>query len=288
MDELRNIMNKYDKDYVRDCIESVEDINRYALTFYKDVAEICDAITRIRNVERNPTGYSLEDAPILGLLTRIWKLLTLILRFYEEDNAEFIAIFERPLVEASVMATYLLNQNDAVVRDYRLCSYKDRLRILRDLENGSVFFESKAGKRLVESVKDKLAIEGLDVNSFSTQKKNRWRLQGKSFYDIFDEVVGKELYACVYGMMSESVHGSWNESMDWCLTKNEDGTFSSYSLFHSADIRLVSPLIKFLMPPYSLWLKRIGVDDEYLMDILSWAEKFNEFLFHKFDNLYDG
>ena len=288
MDEIRNIMNKYDEDYVRDCINSVEDINRYALAFYKDVAEIYDAITRVKNTKRNPTGFSLEDAPILGLLIRIWKLLKLMLRLYEEDNAEFIAILERPLIEASVTARYLLQHDDSVVKDYRLCSYKDRLRILRDLENGSPFFETKAGQRLLKSVMDKLAIEGLDVNSFSTQKKNRWRLQGKSFYEIFDEVVGKELYACVYGMPSESIHGSWNEFMDWDLIRNEDGTFSASPFFHPSDIRYVSPPIVFSAPSYRLWLTRIDIDDEYLVNVLTWVEKFNEFLFRKFDNLYDG
>ncbi len=288
MEEIQNIIAKYDEAYVRDCIESVDDINRYALAFYKDVAEIYDAVTRVRNVQRNPTGFSLQDAPILGLLVKHWKLFKLMLRFYEETNAEFISIVERPLIEASVIATYLLQHEDSVVEDYRLCSYKGRLRILRDIENGSPFFETKAGQRLLKSVRDKLAIEGLDANSFSVQKKNKWRLQGKRFYDIFDEVVGKELYACVYGMMSESVHGSWNESMDWDLIRNEDGTFSTYPFFHPPDIRFVSPTIQFSTPPYRLWLTRIAVDDEYLVEVLTWVEKFNEFLFRKFDDLFDG
>ena len=287
MDEIQNITAKYDEAYVRDCIESVDDINHYALTFYKDVAEIYDTITRIKNVERNPTGFSLEDAPILGLLVKIWKLFKLMLRFYEENNAEFISVVERPLIEASVTATYLLQHDDSVVEDYRLCSYKDRLRILRDLESGSPFFDTKAGQRLLKSVRDKLALEGLDANSFSVQKKNRWRLQGKNFYEIFDEIVGKELYAPVYGMMSESVHGSWAESMDYRLIQNEDKTFSTFPFFQPPDIRFVSPTIRFSTPPYRLWLRRIDVEDEGPIHLLAWVEKFNEFLFRKFDDLYD-
>lgn len=251
MIEIQKITAKYDSDYVRDCIESVAGINSYALAFYKDVAEIYDAITRVRNVERNPTGFSLEDAPILGLLTRVWKLLKLILRFYEENNAEFIGVVERPLIEASVTATYLLRHDISVVEDYRLCSYKDRLRILRDLKAGSAFFDTKAGQRLLRSVREKLDLEGLDENSFAVQKRNRWRLQGKSFYDIFSEVARQEMYACVYGMMSESVHGSWTESLDWCLSRNEDGTFSVFPFFHPPDIRFVSPTLRFSTPHMS-------------------------------------
>ena len=158
MEDIQKIIAKYDHDYVRDCIKSIDRINSYALAFYKDVAEIYDAITRVRNVERNPTGFSLDDAPILGLLTRVWKFLKLIIRFYEEENAEFISVVERPLIEAAVTASYLLTHERSVVEDYRLCSYKDRLRIVRDLEAGSAFFDTKAGQRLLSSVREKLAV----------------------------------------------------------------------------------------------------------------------------------
>ena len=288
MEEFQKIMAKYDDDYVNDFFDSVSSINLYALDFYKDVAEIYDAITRVRNLNRNPTGFSLQDAPILGLLTRVWKLLKLILRFYEEENAEFIGLVERPLIEASITATYLLQHDDSVVEDYRLCSFKDRLRILRNLEKDSAFSKTKAGQRLLKSIKEKLTFEGLDAGSFSVQKKNRWRLQGINFYDIFGEVTTEELYACTYGMMSESVHGSWNESVDWCLSQNEDGTFSTFPNFHPPDIRFVSPTIRFSTPPYQLWLKRIEADDENLIDVLTWIERFNTVLFRKFDVLYDG
>ena len=124
-------------------------------------------------------------------------------------------------------------------------------------------------QRLVASVREKLDIEGVDENVFDVQKKNRWRLQGKSFYNIFDEVVGAELYASSYGMMSESFHGSWNESMDWCLTRNDDGSFSPYPFFHRPDVRYLTPLIRFTTPPCRMWLTRIGVEDADLFGVKS-------------------
>jgi hypothetical protein len=69
--------------------------------------------------------------------------------------------------------------------------------------------ESKAGKRLLKSVREKLAIEGFAKDDFSKQKDNRWRLQGKTFFDIFAEIHHENLYAATYGMMSDSTmdHG---------------------------------------------------------------------------------
>ena len=288
MEEIKDVMARYSEEYVRDFLNTADDVNSYALLFYKDVAEIYDAITRIKNVERNPTGFSINDAPVLGLLVRTWKLLKEAIRYYEEENAEFISIFERPIIEAAVVARYLLGNDDDVVEDYRRCSYKDRLRILRDLENGSVFLQSKPGQRLVTSVREKLEIEGVDEDGFAIQKRNRWRLQGKSFYDIFGEVADEKLYASSYGMMSESIHGSWSESMDWCLTRNDNGTFSTYPFFHRPDIRYVTPIIWFTTPPYRMWLRRIDAEDANVLRVLDWVEKFNSVLYRKFDQVYDG
>ncbi len=288
MDEIRIITEKYDAAYVQKGFHSLKNINAFALIFFKDVAEIYDCLTRIKNIERNPTGYSLDDAPILGLLVRVWKLLKEIVKYYEQNNAEIISILERPLIEASIVATYLMTNDPSTIEDYRKCSYKDRLRMLRDAENGSKFFESKAGKRLLKSVHNKMEFEGLIPDDFQVQKRNRWRIQGKTFYDIFSEIEHAHLYAATYGMMSESIHGSWNESMDWDLIKNEDGTFSTYPFHHSADIRYVSPILHFTNKLFRLWLQRIDSYDEYLYGQLDWVDRVNTALFKKFDEKYDG
>ncbi|MER9950376.1 DUF5677 domain-containing protein [Mesorhizobium sp. M0047] len=287
MEEILAITKKYDAAYVQYGLDSLDGINRFALVFYKDVAEIYDCLTRIRNIERNPTGFSIDDAPILGLLVRVWKLLKEIIRYYEVDNAEFISVLERPLIEGTVTATYLLTNDAGVIEDYRKCSYKDRLRILRELESGSTFFETNAGKRLLKSVRKKMDFEGLTSNDFDAQKRNRWRIQGKTFFDIFAEVEQADLYAATYGMMSESIHGSWNDSMDWCLRKNDDGSFSAFPFHHPADIRYVTPTLQFTTKPFRFWLQRIEAYDENLGNLLDWIERVNTALFFKFDQVFD-
>ena len=76
MDEiLKRLSEKYDEAFIREGLTSLEVLNKFALTFYKDVAELYDCITRVRNIERSPKGFSLDDAPVLGLLVCVWKLL---------------------------------------------------------------------------------------------------------------------------------------------------------------------------------------------------------------------
>jgi hypothetical protein len=108
-----------------------------------------------------------------------------------------------------------------------------------------------------------MKLEGFSENDFAEQKKNRWKVQGKSFLDTLKDVYGDQntaqvnehMYRCSFGIMSESVHCSWNDSMDWCLQRNEDDTFSIYPFFHPADIRYITPVLAFCNEPYALWLK---------------------------------
>jgi hypothetical protein len=288
MIEFTEITEKYQPSYIEKHFSSLEGLHAFSVNFFKDVAEIYDALTRIRNLERNLTGYSINDAPILGLLVRISKLLKECVKYHAQNNAEVIAIFERPLIEATTIASFLMLKGDAAIEDYRKCSYKDRLRILRELESGSVFFDTKAGKRLLAAVQEKMDFEGLTKDDFADQKKNKWRLQGKSFREIFAEIEHDDLYPATYGMLSESIHGSWNESMDWGLVRNDDGTFSAFTDYHPADIRYVTPIVNFTIKPFRMWLQRIDAYDDNLKGTMDWIERVNTRLFLTFDSLYDG
>ncbi|WP_411566028.1 DUF5677 domain-containing protein [Pseudomonas orientalis] len=286
--ELSRITEKYQPSYIEHHFSSLEGLHLFSITFFKDVAEIYDVLTRMRDIQRNPTGYSINDAPILGLLVRISKLLKECVKYYEQDNAEVIAIFERPLIEATTLASYLMLNGDVVIEDYRKCSYKDRLRLLRGLQEGSPFLHTKAGKRLLASVVEKMDFEGLSKDDFAEQKRNKWRLQGKSFREIFAEIEHDDLYPATYGMMSESIHGSWNESMDWGLVRNDDGTFSAFTDYHPADIRFMVPTVKFTIKPFRLWLQRIHASGSDFQDTVDWIERVNNRLFSTFDSLYNG
>jgi len=288
MKEFTDITAKYDADYIERHFGSLEGLHEFSLQYFKDVADIYDAMTRVRNVERNPSGFSIDDAPVLGLLVRTSKLLKECVKYHQSNNAEVIGMFERPLIEATTIATYLMLNDKAVMEDYRKCSYKDRLRILRDLKEGSAFFDTKAGKRLLAAIQEKMDFEGLTADDFAKQKKNKWRLQGKSFRHIFAEIEYDALYPPTYGMMSESIHGSWNECMDWGLVRNDDGTFSAFTDHHPADIRYVVPVVKFTIRPFRLWLQRIDVYDDNIKGTMDWIERVNTRLFHSFDALYDG
>jgi hypothetical protein len=111
-----------------------------------------------------------------------------------------------------------------------------------------------------------MRLERLGEGDFDTQKRHHWKILGKSFYDIFATVENNDLYASTYGMMSESIHGSWNDSMDFDLFRNDDGAFGPFPFFQPADIRYVSPALRFANPAYRLWLQRIDAYEDGMAD----------------------
>ena len=288
MQEINHIWLKYEEDRLLDGIQSLEDVNQFALTFGKDVAHIYKLVTLLQSTDTNPCGYDLSDAPFIGLLTRVAKLFRLVCRFYELNNADYLSVFSRPLIESAIIATYILREGIEAVEDFRKCSYKDTLRILRDHESGSEFFHTPAGQHVLQTAYDDLTLGNQSKDNFATQKHNRWRLQGKSIYEIFVEVASVEEYPSVYGMLSESIHGSWNESMDWCLHRNDDGTFSTNALFVDVDARMILPLVRFATPPYALWIEKIRPQNAFLKQTLDRIQECSREIFFKFDELYDG
>ena len=288
MEEVRNIILRYkDLDFEKE-VSTFDGLVALSTTFYRDVAEIYDVVTRVKNVERNPTGFDFNDAAILGLLVRIWEILKEIVIYYEKNNADIISLLDRQVIEAAVTAKYLLIKGDEAIIDYRKCSYKDRINMILDSQKNPEFWQTKQGQRLMKSIMDKLETEGWNIGSFEEQKKNRWKLQGKSFYKIFTEIEPEAYYKHLYGIPSEGIHGSWNDSMDYNLQKNEDETFSVYPFYQAVDIRFVTPILRLCHDPYTMWLKRIDSEDEYLLKALEWTRRMNVKLYNSFEAVYES
>ena len=288
MDEIQAILAKYDRDYLARLRATTSEADRLALAFYEDVAEILDILSRGKHVDRNPTGFSIDDAPILGLLVRTWKLLKLVIWIYKEDSAEYAVIAERSLMEVAVTATHLLRSGASTMEDYRRCSYGNRFKILQQAAAGAVRYHSKPGRRLLRSIRDELALEGLDENSFEQQIASGWRLGGRSFRHIFEDVMGKNLYDVAYGATSESVHGSWQDIRSYSLQGDPaHGFYPRYGPLR-VNVGHISLIVPFAILPFREWAPRVQLDDPYIDKVLNIVEGLSSRLFDKYGKLLHG
>ncbi|NOR63521.1 MAG: hypothetical protein GQ535_13630 [Rhodobacteraceae bacterium] len=283
MDELHEIFLKYNKIDIPEIGSDLEELHEFSSTFFRDVAEVYDILTRLKNTDRNPSGFTLVDAPILGLLVKISKLLREIVVYYKAGDANIISYLERQAIEAGVVARYLISAKPETIENYRKCSYKNRLKIFQAPENEG-FYATKAGKRLKRDVHNQFKAEGFTASSFVLQQKQRWKVDGKSVRDMFEAIGMDTLYSNTYGFGSESIHASWGHSMNFDLRLNDDQTYSALPIEMPADIRYVAPVIEFCNPAFMCWSKRVDLDEHEKS--LKWIAGVNRHLFHAFDAVY--
>ena len=216
------------------------------------------------------------------------ELLKLIVWIYNEDCAEYAAIAQRSLIEVAVTATYLLRSDESTLEDYRRCSYRSRFRMLEQAAAGSEYYRSKPGHRLLRSIKEKLAFEGLDEHSFEKQIRNDWRVQGRTFHRIFKEVAGEDLYVVAYGTFSESVHGSWQDVRSFSLRGNVARGFLPLYEPLRVSVGHVSLIVPFATLPFRGWAARVQLDGPYIEEVLNYVDKLNGRLFEKYGSLFHG
>lgn len=280
LSELQEIFVKYQTISLPQIGCNVNELVKFSFAFFADVSEIYDIITRLKNTERNPSGFTLNDAPILGLLIKISKTLREMIAYYRAGDASIICLLEKQAVEAAIVAQYLLQASPHVIENYRKCSYRGRLEIL-EARGGERCFTSKLGKHLKKNIQAQLVAERLDETGFDLQKKHEWRIDGKNVRDMLTDLHVGLLYGYLYGIDTESVHASWGHSTKYDLCLNGDQTYSAGPVERSAEIQYMVPVIEVCNHAFVGWSERVQLGEHGRS--LKWITDVNQHLLHAFD-----
>lgn len=235
---------------------SETELNRFIIEFSIDLGQLIDILSSIINTKKYPNYYSLNDSTVVGLLTRIVKLFQESVYFYEKNKTEIFAQFTRTIYESFIIAKYLMQNGENSQSNFRLISYHSRYENYKKL-NELPDRHHPIIQRQLKKLDSKLKLDGFTIDDLhiENKKKNSWKLDGKSFWKIHKEVDNEELYSFVYGSGSDFVHGSWQEIMDFHLTKKGKGYFG-YLNYEKCDCRLIVPLntiIFEIFNSYLLW-----------------------------------
>ncbi|MFA8434907.1 MAG: DUF5677 domain-containing protein [Marinifilaceae bacterium] len=287
MEELDKIYDRLIENVNIDKATTLDELLFVSGNFYEIIADYYDVLTRVRNEDINVKGVNKYDAAILGLLVRIWKILKLAIKCYKDNDGDGVSLLDRMIIESAVTAKYLMVNGNDIIEDYRKCGYKNRLQILRSLDVPTQKNSSPTAIRLKEKIKSKLKNDGYENESFSKQKGNKWKIDGKSFYDIFSQQEPEYFYRNLFGLPSENIHGSWTESLDYHLIQNEDMSFTCNPYSCSPDLRMISPIIKICNEAFILWSKRIGIKDENIEKTMRIIDLINFKLYEKFEDLFE-
>jgi hypothetical protein len=241
--ELSEIFEKYDLVSLNEISSSEELLNDFLIELSTDLGELIDSLSRVHNSESHPNYYSLNESTVVGSVVRIIKLFKESVNFYEQNKLELLAQFTRPLYESFIVAKYLMRNGEDSQRSFRLTSYRARYKNFKKLQDHKGDNHPLIQRQLAK-FNTKLEVDAFkleDLIQESKKKSKAWKLDGKSFWKIHSEVDNEELYSFIYGGGSDAVHGSWQEILDFHLTRKGEGYFGFLN-FEKCDCRILVPL----------------------------------------------
>ncbi|NQU05881.1 MAG: hypothetical protein HQ568_07295 [Calditrichaeota bacterium] len=185
--------------------------------FSKFAVDICNRVLYLLKISASLChsdyrGYSIDEAPIIGLFVRIFKLYDALTYHYCENHGEIVVLFKRPIFESYVTMNYLIKNGLESCRSYRMSSFASAIKhyrhINRKKENDIQL--SPIEERIMWKISNRLK-----ENNFTFEKldKNRnWRIDGKSFKDLLrslNNLDSEIAYNFVYSSGSSYIHGDW-------------------------------------------------------------------------------
>ncbi len=290
MTDINNILSKYSNKPSDSFAETEIELNAFLIQFSKDLSELTDMLSRLRNKETHPNYYNINEITIVGSVTRIVKLYKEIIINYEQNKLEILTLFARPLYESFIVSKYLIRNGVNSQINFRKVSYRARfenLKFLNEIEDK----KHPIIERQIIKLNSKLQEDGFTISDLEEEeKKNKqWKLDGKSFWKIHSEVDNADLYSFIYGAGSDAVHGNWQEIIDFHITYKENGYFGFLN-YEKCDCRSLVPINSIAIELIIEFLKwnsciteeiEIGLNNmlktnHYIYVI--WEEKFGEVL----------
>lgn len=207
--------------------------------------------------------FSNNQATIIGFFSKISTLLFDYLSSYKNGRSHLCFIYGRIMYEAFIKMKYLINKGETAQKEYRLCSYKDRLsfyRTYKDKNDG--YFKVRNDKFLED-----LSLDGFSLNDFPDKLSSLKSFGGKSFKQLMAEYDNEDYYSSLYGMQSDFIHSDWGELRQIYLKRTENNDFCA---IYSVDkhYRMIVPIEGFVIEVllcFHEWVK--DVDNKLYEDL---------------------
>jgi hypothetical protein len=265
MDELVKLYDKYRAFNHTKLYASKADFDELFQEFIKDFDVVIDILARMYNEDKYPQFYDINESTIVGAIARIVKLYKECVHLFKEKNDDVLGLIIRPLFETTIIVRYLIVSGANSQKNFRLVSYKSRFQNYKKLIADENLQEVPAAKRLLEKLNTKIERDGFTIQDLEDEQASggrKWKLDGKSFYDIHKEVGDENHYSFVYGVGSDSVHGNWQEINDYHLTGKYQNHYSGFLNYEDPKCITIIPIIDFIMNSFSEYLEWNGCFDE--------------------------
>jgi len=186
-------------------------------------------------------AWNRHEAVLVGHLVRLYKLISALLDQTCQHRRETSFIFARLAFECIVNAMFLIkNDRPEIVQSYIEHSMRHEKR-LRDRIRANI--ASRGGetwpieKRMLASIERSARDSGVDLDQIDPQKN--WA--GKNLFQKAEDVGLDEAYLGAFAGPSHSVHGNWQDLLEYHL-ETENGGFSPDFDWHQPRPQLLTTI----------------------------------------------
>ena len=206
-----------------DLFTSEEDFMKLSVDIMVEVGQYICVAACILPGDRK--AWSLHEAILGGHLVRLYKLFHAILDQTCKRRRETTIAFARMAFECIINLKYLLkNASPKLFKSYIQYSLKHENKLRTEIMNN---IESRGGevwhieRRMLNSIDRSFQISECSPEEIKSVKLKDWG--GKNLFEKAKDVGLSEAYLAAIGGPSHSVHGNWQELIEYNIEKNENG-----------------------------------------------------------------
>lgn len=203
---------------------------------------VCIAANLFKNREMS---WTRDEAIIGGQLIRLFKLLDALLDQTCKHRRETSVIITRLIFECIVNLRYMVsNASDDLFHSYRAYSLQHELKLLERIEENVA---NRAGtklpieKRMVRSILASFQASALTREEVANHRQRNW--SGLNLYERAKKVDLGQAYLAAFGGGSHSIHGNWQDLLEYHLEKIDDDSYRPNINWHMPRPQILEALV---------------------------------------------
>lgn len=207
-------------------IDDENEFNRIGVEIFKEIGTLIRTISSGPKLDRSSgkeTGFSKEEAVIVGTLVRYGKLGIGFIEQYAKARLETTMIMFRCLAETYVNLNFFIKYADThTLRHYIKHSLQTENQVLKILKQNTASREilEPIEQRIIKSMEK--AFDDADFKQEDMNHSSKWNKKIKA---RLSDILHPNAYSLIYGSASHSIHGNWQDLVSHNLTKQNDGYY---------------------------------------------------------------
>lgn len=200
--------------YVGTAIDLVIEAGSYA----------CIAANLFKNTAMS---WSRNEAILGGQLVRLYKLLDALLDQTCKHRREISMVITRLIFECIVNLRYMIaNASEDLFKSYRSYSLQHELKLINHIEDN---IAERGGEslpiedRMIRSITSSFQASALTRHDVENHRQKNW--SGLNLYERAVRVGLGQAYLAAFGGGSHSVHGNWQDMLEYHLEKLDDDSY---------------------------------------------------------------